>query len=168
MIADPLTFAIVLPTLLVAHTVGDHVIQTDWQAANKHRSWRAMADHVVSYQGAQLLGLVVVGTAVGLHFHPWWSLAGALFSAGTHAFLDRRWPVRWVLTATGSPNFAASNIVRVRLDVDGYGRAHTNGVPTSVEAKGVLPLHGPYLADQALHWGCLFVSALLMSVGATA
>ncbi|WP_274914410.1 hypothetical protein [Streptomyces sp. WZ-12] len=62
--------------------------------------------------------------------------AGFAFSAGTHAFLERRWPVRWILEHTGATKFAA------------------------LRAAG---LNGMYLADQALHSGALLVSALLIT-----
>jgi hypothetical protein len=58
-------------------------------------------------------------------------LAGLAFSAATHAIIDRRWPVRWILNHTGSAPFAKT-------------------------------IHGLYVADQALHWACLWVSALLV------
>jgi hypothetical protein len=62
--------------------------------------------------------------------------AGFAWSAATHAVLDRRWPVRWLLQHTGSPDFA---------------ELRTAG------------LNGMYLADQALHSGALLVSALLIT-----
>ncbi|MGW1365110.1 hypothetical protein ACWCQP_48025 [Streptomyces chartreusis] len=62
--------------------------------------------------------------------------AGFAWSAATHAVLDRRWPVRWLLQHTGSPVFA---------DLRSTG------------------LNGLYLADQALHSGVLLISALLIT-----
>lgn len=138
---NPLTFAAVLGPLLVSHNVGDHICQTDCQAAGKVTEeptvWvPAMAGHVAGYQAAQAVALAVVLPASGLR--PSWRglLAGTLFSAASHAFLDRRWPVRWVLEHTRSPKFA------------------------NLQS----PINGPYLADQSLHHGCLFISALLMSL----
>ncbi len=132
-----LTFAVVLPTLLVAHNVADHVVQTDRQAARKASDWAAMAGHVGSYTATCAAALAAVGAATGVH--PSWrrSVVGLAFSAATHAVLDRRWPVVRALELTGSPGFA----------------------------KTTAPLHGPYLADQALHHGCLLVSALLIAGG---
>lgn len=31
-----------LPMLLAGHLIGDWIVQTDWQAANKASSWRAI------------------------------------------------------------------------------------------------------------------------------
>ena len=145
---NPLTFATVLGALLVAHNVGDHICQTDHQAWCKARpedgaenqpsgaeQAKAMAGHIATYQAAQAVALAVVLPASGLR--PSWRglVAGSLFSAATHAFLDRRWPVRWILRHTRSPKFADLQT----------------------------PINGPYQADQALHHGCLFVSALLIA-----
>jgi hypothetical protein len=160
---DPLTYAVVLPTLLVAHTVADHVAQTDHQATNKATSWSAMAGHVGSYQATQLGALLAVSRATATRLGWRGTLLGGAFSAISHAFLDRRWPVKALLRATRSPNFASPQ-VRVRFGVDGYGRAlAATGVPTDVEASGPLPLHGVYLADQALHHGCLALAAALIA-----
>lgn len=156
------TFAVVLPTLLVAHNLADHVVQTDHQAANKARRWPAMAGHVGSYQATQLGALLAVSRATGTRLSWRGMLLGGAFSAISHAFLDRRWPVVAILRRTGSAGFA-SPVVRVCHDVDGHGRVHTAGIPRSVDAVGPLPLHGPYLADQALHHACLLVSALLIA-----
>ena len=35
--------------LLVAHFVGDFICQSDWQAINKSKSWRALTGHVMAY-----------------------------------------------------------------------------------------------------------------------
>jgi len=129
--------AAVFVALFAGHHVGDHVAQTDWQAKHKASpgwtGWRAMAGHLVGYHAcmvAALGGLAAVGVPL-----TWVGCAAGLgFSVVSHGFLDRRWPVRWVLEHTGSRDFAASQT----------------------------PLHGGYLADQSLHVGCLFVSSLLV------
>jgi hypothetical protein len=128
-------FAVVLPTLLVAHNLADHIVQTDHQAAAKTTSWPAMAGHVGGYQVTQAAALAAVAALTGERLSWQRVLLGGVFSAATHAFLDRRWPVRKTLEATRSPNFADMTT----------------------------PLHGMYLADQALHHGCLLVSALLIA-----
>jgi Protein of unknown function (DUF3307) len=35
--------------VLAGHLIGDFVVQTDWQANNKERNWRADAAHVLTY-----------------------------------------------------------------------------------------------------------------------
>jgi hypothetical protein len=135
MMVDPLKLAVLLPTLWAAHNVGGHLVQTDHQAAHKAGNWSAMAGHVSGYQTAPAVAVGAVLGATGLRCNRWALLAGAMFSAGTHAFIDRRWPVRKLLQSTGSAGFA---------DL-------------------ATPINGPYQADQALHHGCLLVAALLMA-----
>lgn len=134
-------FAAVLATTWAAHNVGDHIVQTDHQAAGKATSgaagWRAMAGHVSSYHAVQLAALLLADRLLGLRLRPTRVAAALVVSAGTHALPDRRWPVRRVLQRTGSPGFA------------------------DLQA----PLNGPYLADQALHHGALWVAALIASGG---
>lgn len=79
----------------------------------------------------------------------WWRvLAATGWSAGTHAFLDRRrWPVRRILELTGSPGFACGKFTAGARD-----------------AEQPVPLHGPYLADQ-LHHACLAVAAAILAGG---
>lgn len=132
---NPLRFAVLLPVLLVAHNVADHVVQTDHQAAEKAGNWGAMAGHVGGYQATQLLATEAVLTVSGLRGSWQPRLAGALVSAVTHAVLDRRWPVKRILELTRSPQFA----------------------------RMTTPVNGMYQADQALHHGCLLIAALIMS-----
>jgi hypothetical protein len=142
---DPLAFAVILPTALVAHNVGDHIAQTDHQANRKARDWVAMAGHVATYQAAQAVAVGAVLAATGCRCSRWGLFAGAVISAGTHAFIDRRWPVAAVLDATGSQGFADLTVT-----------AHRG------QTKFAFPL-GMYLADQALHHGCLLVAAAVMA-----
>jgi hypothetical protein len=123
-----------------AHDLADHVVQTDRQANGKAGpGWagaRAMAGHVGGYHLVQLLALLALRL---LGVRPSWrrTAAAVSVSAGTHALLDRRWPVQAILRATRSPGFA--------------------GMTT--------PLHGGYLADQALHHGVLVVCAAVLAGG---
>ncbi|MFI5839126.1 DUF3307 domain-containing protein [Catenuloplanes sp. NPDC051500] len=139
LIAQQLTFVITLLALIVGHQLGDHVMQTDHQAANKAGKGRtaagAMAGHLAAYH--LTVGAVLAVTAWAMHLQLTWLgvVAGLLFSVVTHAILDRRAVVRLVLQHTGSREFADQ---------------------TS-------PVCGMYVADQSLHWACLLVSALLMA-----
>jgi hypothetical protein len=135
-VSRALVFAVCLLALLVAHQVGDHVLQTDQQAAGKAGSIRAMAGHLLGYHlcfaaillgTVGLLGVPVTGRGV---------IAGLAFSAATHAVLDLRWPVAAILRAARSPEFA----------------------------KATTPVSGLYAADQALHKLALLISALLIAL----
>jgi hypothetical protein len=133
-------FVVALLALLVAHQVGDHVVQTDRQATRKSAAgataWRAMAGHLLGYHGAAAVILIGTFAVLELPLTVLGVVAGLGFSAVTHGFLDRRWPVRKILRATRSKNFAESTV----------------------------PVCGMYAADQALHQFALLVSALLVAV----
>lgn len=137
--------------LMAAHDLGDHVVQTDHQAATKATSWRGMAGHVGSYAALQVAALAALRSAGA---RPSWrrTLAAVAWSAGTHAILDRRWPVVRILELTGSPSFARSTVI------DASAVSDLGFLP--------LPIHGPYLADQSLHHGVLVIAAAILAGGA--
>jgi hypothetical protein len=96
--------AIVFLVLLAGHLVGDWMVQNDWQAANKTRSWAALARHVARYHLIMAALLLVPLLRDG--WPAWRALVTLDVSAGTHALIDRRWPVRGLLRVVGSPGFA--------------------------------------------------------------
>jgi hypothetical protein len=135
------TFAAIAATLYAAHQVADHVFgQTDHQAAHKAApgltGWRNLSAHVGLYHLVLAAMLAATITLLDLTVTPGGIAAGLGFSAITHSLLDRRWPVRWLLEHTGSAPFSRQA---------GHG------------------INGMYLADQALHYGCLWTSALLIA-----
>ena len=120
-------FPSVYALLRVTADIADHWVQTDHQALHKAKPGReghvALAGHVASYAATQTAALVVGNRLLGLGLRPQ-SMATALaVSAGTHYFIDRRWPVRRTAEATGKGNLY-----------------HLGG-----------PLGGAYLLDQAAH-----------------
>jgi hypothetical protein len=122
--------------LYASHMLADHIVQTDRQANGKtaDKYWvLPMAGHLTGYLATQALALAAL-QVVGVGLSAPAVVAGLAFSVATHGLIDRRWPVRWLLEHTGSAPFA---------QLAGHG------------------LNGMYLADQSLHVGCLFVSALL-------
>lgn len=126
-------------TALVAHNLADHVLgQSDKQAANKAKpgreGWKHIFGHVFDYHlvlaGMWLLSILAFSIDISvLGF-----ICAIAFSAITHAILDRRWSVRWILEKTGSPYFAEMQS----------------------------PINGPYQADQALHEFALWISVFLL------
>ncbi|GGY12942.1 hypothetical protein GCM10010358_76640 [Streptomyces minutiscleroticus] len=151
-IATPATFGAVWAVLSVGHNLADHVIgQTDQQAGNKaapsatevadgvspRQGWGACLGHVAQYHVVMAVMLALVWAVLPLQMS-WTGLAaGLVVSAVTHAFFDRRWPVRWLLEHIGSKGFA------------------------ELKAAG---MNGMYLTDQALHQTVLLVSALLITL----
>ncbi|WP_217712072.1 hypothetical protein [Kitasatospora sp. NA04385] len=144
-------FGAVWAVLVTGHALADHVFgQTDHQAANKaaptpaevaaganpRRGWRACLAHVARYHLVMAVALALVRLVIPLPLSPVGTAAGFAWSMTTHAWLDRRWPVRWLLRHLGSAAFA------------------------ELRAAG---MNGMYLADQALHKGALLVSAVLVT-----
>lgn len=129
-----IVFAVAFIALYAGHMIGDHVAQTDHQAHHKAGKGRAaaaaMAGHIGSYTAVQAVALLLVA---GVGLTPVALGAGLVVSAATHTLIDRRWIAQWVLHNTGSPGFA------------------------SLTSGG---MNGPYLTDQALHIGCLFLAAV--------
>lgn len=138
---DAVVFAVGLATMYAAHQIADHVLgQTDKMAENKAKpgkqGWFYIYGHVVNYHLVMTLMLGLTFTVLDL---PATFLGVFLclgFSAISHAFIDRRWPVKWILDHTGSPNFA----------------------------KMTTPICGMYQGDQSLHYFCLWISALLLTL----
>ena len=79
----------VFETLIVAHVVGDWILQTEWQAVNKAHNWRALWSHVFVYHAIVLVALVA---RFGLDNSRVYLAVAVL--AATHALLDRGWPVQ--------------------------------------------------------------------------
>ncbi|HEY3213325.1 MAG TPA: DUF3307 domain-containing protein [Actinomycetota bacterium] len=73
--------------VLAGHLLGDFVAQTDWQATNKEKSWRADLAHVLTYH-------VTMAVLVVPAWHDWGAVRFLAISVGTHALLDRRWPTK--------------------------------------------------------------------------
>jgi hypothetical protein len=134
-----ITFAAAAATLHAAHQLGDHIVQTDNNASNKaapgRHGWHHVLTHVATYHLTALVMLVVTAVVLDLPVTVLGIAAGLGFSAITHAVIDRRWPVRWLLNHTGSAAFADRQT----------------------------PICGMYLADQSLHHACLWASALLIA-----
>ncbi|MDI6098184.1 DUF3307 domain-containing protein [Actinoplanes sp. NEAU-A12] len=132
-------FAVSIGTLVAAHQLADHIFQTDSEAGAKAahgwHGWRHLLRHVTTYHLTALVMLLLTVTVLDVPVTVTGMVAGIGFSAVTHAFLDRRWPVRWILQHLGASGFADRQT----------------------------PICGMYLADQALHYACLWVSALLIA-----
>ncbi|MEH1128933.1 DUF3307 domain-containing protein [Micromonospora sp. CPCC 206061] len=133
------TFLVALLAMLIGHQVGDHVAQTDRQAVNKSTGgWtgaKALAGHLTGYHLTVFGVLAVTAYTLDLSLSPTGVAAGFAFSLVTHAVLDLRYPVRQILRLTRSPAFA----------------------------EQTTPVSGMYVADQALHWLALLISALMIA-----
>ena len=119
--------AVVYAALRTAAHVADHWGQTSHQAMHKAdpgiKGHVAMAGHVASYAASQAAALVVVNKVLDVGLSPRGIAAAVAFSAATHWFIDRRWPVRKLAEA---------------MDKEGF---HQMGGP----------LGGAYILDQSAH-----------------
>jgi hypothetical protein len=96
--------AIVFLVLLTGHLLGDWVAQDDWAATNKTHSWAALGAHVARYH--LIMGLLLLLPILRDGWPAGNAVVVLIVSAATHAFIDRRWPVRALMRAVGSPGFA--------------------------------------------------------------
>ena len=49
-------------------------------------------------------------------WHDRWLLVALAVSWASHSLIDRRWPVRWLMQATGSPGFAGQTWGVIAVD----------------------------------------------------
>lgn len=118
-----------LALVLAGHLIGDWIVQTDFQAANKvrpevqdvdtrqnvaayWRSWKANQQHMFGYHVTLAWALMLAGPRLGLG--PLLAILG--ISWVTHSFIDRRWPVRWLCDHTGSSAFGATTFGIIAVD----------------------------------------------------
>ena len=98
-------FAPLFVLMYVAHLIADYAAQTDHQAGHKadpgRAGWSANLTHAATHAAvtAIVLGVGVLALGQGPGIVPA-VLAIASISA-THAFIDRRWPIRWLMARTG-------------------------------------------------------------------
>ena len=140
------TFAVVLPSLLVAHQVADHWGQTSHQAAHKGCAgwvgrWNC-AKHVATYTAVTALTVGLVWTVLGLSISVGGFVAGQAVSAVTHYWADRRTTLARLAELAGLGGF-------YRLGAPRQGREDNPSLGT-----------GAYVLDQSWHWAWLFAAAL--------
>lgn len=74
--------------LLVAHLVGDFLLQTEWQALNKQTNYRALFSHIAVY------AVVLLGVLISVFgYKNIMVYLAVVMLAGSHALIDRGWPV---------------------------------------------------------------------------
>ena len=81
--------------ILIAHLVGDYILQSDWMAENKKKSNIACLIHTIFYVLPFLL----------ISYISLWQI---IIMAIQHYYQDRYNFVVWFMKVKGSPNFAKS------------------------------------------------------------
>ncbi|RZF02930.1 transcriptional regulator [Streptomyces albidoflavus] len=157
------TFAAVFVTLWVAHTVGDHWVQTSVQSAKKGQHDRnpgqssrvgrlACTRHVLSLTLTKVLFLALAAVALDLPLSAAGVTIGLGLDAASHWWADRRSSLAWLAGVTGKAEFY--NL--------GTGAHDAHPVTAKGKPAGHLGT-GAYALDQAFHALFLFVAALIIA-----
>lgn len=171
-----LTFAAVLPALLVAHNVGDNWIQTHRQALTKGQRNRggqlACLVHVATYTSTTAGVVGLLWWLLDLDISPLGFVLGQLVSAVTHYWADRRYTLAWLAGRLGKTPFYVLGAPRgYTIELDRIRRDELTVRHTLSPETDEVPLDNPtlgtgaYALDQAWHWLWLFVAALITAVG---
>ncbi|MBY8888051.1 DUF3307 domain-containing protein [Streptomyces sp. PTM05] len=151
-----ITFAVVFIALYVAHSVGDHWVQTSRQAADKGRSgWPGrLADtrHVASLTLTKAMVLALVAGVLGLHLRVVGLVVGFAVDAASHWWADRRSTLAWLAKVTRNSEFYELGTP-----------AHPAAPATA--AGGYAPTldTGAYALDQSWHHLWLLIAALIIA-----
>ena len=150
------TFAALFATLYVAHSVGDHWVQTSCQADEKGGAgWAgrwACTKHVIGLTATKGVLLVPVAVVLDLDLSVLGLLLGLGIDAVTHWWADRRTTLARFARVVGKSEF------------------YSLGTPAHpvhpVTAEGTPAAHlgtGAYALDQSWHHLWLLVAALLIA-----
>ncbi|NYI05565.1 transcriptional regulator [Allostreptomyces psammosilenae] len=145
------TFAAVFVVLWVAHSVGDHWVQTSHQSLTKGAAgWvgrLADARHVATLTATKLAALLPAAAVLGLDLSVLGVVIGLGVDALSHWWADRRTTLAKLAALLGKAEFYALG----STTVDAHGeRAHHIGT-------------GAYALDQSFHHLWLMVGALLVT-----
>ncbi|MGM9442205.1 DUF3307 domain-containing protein [Streptomyces murinus] len=146
---DAAAFAAVFVALFVAHSVGDHWVQTSHQSMTKGRpGWvgrLADARHVATLTLTKLTVLLVTSWALGLRLSVLGIAAGLTVDAVTHWWADRRTTLARLAEALGLGGF-------YRLGAPRAGHDDNPNLGT-----------GAYALDQSFHHLWLLIAALVIA-----
>lgn len=143
------TFAAAFVALYVAHSVGDHWVQTSHQSAHKGRpGWAgrlAGARHVATLTATKVAVLLPVVWLLDLRLSVLGIVVGLGIDAVTHWWADRRTTLAWLAKVTGKGEF-------YRLGAPRAGMGDNPHIGT-----------GAYALDQSFHHLWLLVAALIIA-----
>ncbi|WP_030248286.1 hypothetical protein [Streptomyces sp. NRRL S-455] len=150
------TFAAAFAALFVAHSVGDHWVQTSWQAARKGDRSRpghiACGRHVFGLTVTKALALLLAVLVLGLEVSALGVVLGLGLDAGTHYWADRRHTLTSLARVCGKTEFHT------------LGTPAHPGHPVAADGEYAPTLGtGAYALDQSFHHFWLFVAALIIA-----
>ncbi|MFI8511250.1 DUF3307 domain-containing protein [Streptomyces sp. NPDC085460] len=103
-------FATVFVLLYLGHLLADYPFQTDHQAAHKAdcgaEGWRANLAHAATHVVACGIALAAGAAALDVTVSVPAAVVALVWIGSTHAFIDRRWPVRWWMTRMRQTSWA--------------------------------------------------------------
>ncbi|MFJ3183934.1 transcriptional regulator [Streptomyces sp. NPDC086796] len=162
-IATIATFAAVFVVLWVAHTVGDHWVQTSAQSAKKGQHDRnpgqssrvgrlACTRHVIGLTLTKVLLLGLSAIVLDLPLTVVGVTVGLSLDAASHWWADRRSSLAWLAKVTD------------RTEFYNLGTSAHSFHPVTAEGKPAGHLGtGAYALDQAFHAFFLFLAALIIA-----
>lgn len=98
-----------LAAVLAGHLIGDWIVQTDYQAEHKTSSWKANQQHMLGYH-------LTLAAFCALAMPAAWVAVTIAVSWVTHSLIDRRWPVKRLMQATGSGPFSETTFGVIAVD----------------------------------------------------
>ena len=108
----------IFAVLIVSHLAGDYLLQTQWQAENKHGGLgpdpvrrRALLEHVASYGLAFVPALVWLGSDIG----GWVAVAAAAILI-PHLVQDDGRPVFWYLRTVKRTTAGPADFIFIAVD----------------------------------------------------
>ncbi|MEV6535930.1 transcriptional regulator [Streptomyces sp. NPDC051639] len=149
-------FAAVFVALYVAHSVGDHWVQTSHQAAEKGRpGWvgrLADARHVLGLTITKGIALAAVVLVLDIPVTVTGLVAGLGVDAVTHWWADRRTTLAWLAKVTGKTEFLS------------LGTPAHPAHPVTADGRYAPTLGtGAYALDQSFHHLFLGIAALFIA-----
>ncbi|WP_326678618.1 transcriptional regulator [Streptomyces sp. NBC_01237] len=150
------TFAAVFVALFVAHSVGDHWVQTSCQSAAKGLpGWTgrlAVARHVATLTTTKLLVLAPVAYLLGLDLSALGLVIGLGVDAVTHWWADRRSTLAWLAKVTGKAEFYSLGTA-----------AHPAHPVTATGTPAATLGTGAYALDQSFHHVWLLIASVVIA-----
>lgn len=147
-------FAVTVATLLVAHEVGDHWVQTHQQATLKggrgeqqRAGQAACARHVATMTATKAVMLGVASAITGVKLPVGRTALALAVDAASHYWADRRYTLAGLADLLGKSSY-------YRLGAPREGRDDNVTLGT-----------GAYALDQAWHAAWLWVAALVVASG---
>ncbi|MGA4846606.1 transcriptional regulator [Streptomyces sp. G5(2025)] len=149
-------FAAVFVALWVAHTIGDHWVQSSAQSAAKGKpGWSGrLADtrHVLSLTLTKGVLLTLTALVLDLHLTVLGLTVGLALDAASHWWADRRSTLAWLAKTLHRSEFY------------NLGSAAHPAHPTTAEGRPAAHLGtGAYALDQSFHVLFLFFAALIIA-----